>query len=227
MSGFDRLPPPAKSEIDAIDAVKKAPLILVLDRSSSMSGRPMKAVNDGVRTLVEELTGDEIAAYSVEIAVVSFGSDVTVDAGFANVGSFTPPKLKANGTTSLGKALVTAARMAEDRHQDLKAAGKLHYVPWIWLVTDGYPTDDWQPAAAVISDGAKAKRWVFWAVGTDEADFDVLRQCSTPDRPPMKLREDRWAEMFAWLTATQLERVKTRPGEQMALPHVGWGQVEA
>ncbi|MGL5510016.1 MAG: vWA domain-containing protein, partial [Microcoleaceae cyanobacterium] len=50
----------------------RCPCVLLLDTSASMTGSPIQALNEGLRTFKEDLVKDDLASKRVEIAVISF-----------------------------------------------------------------------------------------------------------------------------------------------------------
>jgi uncharacterized protein YegL len=52
--------------------------VLLLDTSGSMAGEKIDALNEGIRTFKEELQGDPLASRRVEVAIVTFDSQVQV-----------------------------------------------------------------------------------------------------------------------------------------------------
>jgi len=56
----------------------RCPCILLLDISGSMQGERINALNEGLRTFKEELNRDSLANKRVEVAIVTFNTDVQV-----------------------------------------------------------------------------------------------------------------------------------------------------
>ena len=120
----------------------RCPCILLLDTSSSMWGEPINQLNQGLKEFKKQLVQDELAAKRVEVSVVSFNSEVEVLNNFETANSFNAPTLNTRGCTEMGRAIEVAINMLEKRKADYKSNGISYYRPWIFLITDGAPTDD-------------------------------------------------------------------------------------
>jgi len=201
----------------------RCPCVLVLDRSGSMSGKRIEELNAGLAAFREELSSDSLATKRVEVAVVSFGP-VNVDTDFHTVANFYPPTLTAESDTPLGAALNQAIDMVESRKAEYRANGISFYRPWVFLITDGAPTDDWRGAAARIKEGEASKKFAFFAVGVEGADFNVLRTIAT--REPLKLEGLRFRELFQWLSNSMKAVSQSTLGTEVKLDSpAGWAQV--
>ena len=202
---------------------RRCPCILLLDTSSSMAGEPIRELAGGVRQLIDELKQDELAAKRIELAAVTFGP-VRADADFADVWGFVMPKFEAYGDTPMGAAITAALAIVEQRKAIYKANAIPYYKPWIFLITDGAPTDEWQVAAQRVRDGEGAGRFQFFPVGVAGADMAVLARMSL--RPPAKLRGLAFREFFKWVSGTLKSVSASRPGDRLALPPPsGWTEV--
>jgi uncharacterized protein YegL len=199
--------------------------VLLLDVSGSMSGRAIAALNDGLQAFAADLNGDALARQRVEVAVVTFGGDgVRTVHGFATAGQFEPARLAAGGGTPMGQAVVTALDLVEARKAQYKANGITYYRPWVFLITDGEPTDDWKGAAERVHAAESANGLAFFAVGVEGANLDVLSQIAV--RTPLKLDGLKFVELFVWLSQSQRTVSSSKPGDQTALPSVeGWASV--
>src|SRR5262249_40598793 len=141
----------------AINREPRCPVILLLDVSASMKGKPITALNDGLVTFKDEMMADSLACKRVEVAVVTFGSSVETICPFTTAEQFQPPVLSENGDTPMGAAILLAIDMLRDRKDWYKAYGLSYYRPWIFLITDGGPTDEWASAAVKVKQGEDKK----------------------------------------------------------------------
>lgn len=203
----------------------RCPVILLCDTSGSMSGAPINNLNTGLAAFREEVYKDEIAALRVEVALVTFGP-VRLAQDFVTIDNFVPPQLKADGVTPIGEAIEYALDLLEDRKEIYKNNGVQYYRPWVFLITDGAPTDSWYNAAQRVRQAEAQRRMLFFAVGVQGADMNTLRQIAPPERPPVLLNGLDFKSMFQWLS-TSMKRVSSSQvgGTMIALPSVGWGQI--
>src|SRR5262249_15464212 len=151
----------------------------------------------GLQTFQTDLAEDPLASRRVEVAVVGFGkAGVTQVQDFVTADQFTPPTLSADGKTPMGEAIELALDLVDRRKGDYKENGISYYQPWVLLITDGAPTDDWKAAAQRVQSETAARRLTFFAVGVQNADMEVLSQI-TPRT--LKLDGLRFDDLFVWL----------------------------
>ncbi|MFT3881808.1 MAG: VWA domain-containing protein [Gemmatales bacterium] len=169
-------------------------------------------VNDGIRAYHADLMSDSLATQRVEVSIITFGNTVEIVTPFITAESFSPPTLTANGSTVMGAGILQAIEALEERKQMYKQNGLHYYRPWIFFITDGEPTDSWQAAADKVHEGEKSKRFAFFAVGVEGANFDILKKISV--RQPLHLKGYSFREMFLWLSQSQRTVSHSNPGQE-------------
>jgi uncharacterized protein YegL len=219
----------------------RCPVVLLLDSSASMRGEPISELNKGLRAFDQALKDDHLASLRVEVAVVTFGGvvqaldvqggaaqSIPFDAqhAFVTVDSFHPPTLTANGNTPMGEATRRGLALLRDRKDIYKQNGLDYFRPWMFLITDGRPTDVWQPAAQQVREEEARKGVSFYGVGTEKADMQTLAQFCPTARPPLTLRGLAFGELFQWLSKSLSTVAHSRPGDQVPLPAVGWAMFD-
>jgi uncharacterized protein YegL len=202
----------------------RCPCVLLLDVSGSMAGDPIRALNEGLITYKDELAADSLASKRVEVAVVTFGGEVRTASDFVTADAFHPPSLVHAGDTPMGAAIRTGVEMVRQRKEVYRANGVMFYRPWIFLITDGAPTDEWHSAAEAVRAGERSKAFAFFAVGVKGANLDVLAQISS--RAPLSLEGLRFRDLFQWLSNSQQRVSRSTPGDDVPLvAPTGWASV--
>jgi len=186
-------------------------------------------LNEGLAAYKTAMMSDSLAAKRVEVSIITFGGTVQTVTPFITAEEFEPPRLQADGLTPMGAAIFAAIDAVASRKQLYKANAIKYYRPWIFMITDGEPTDEygWRNAAERVQAGERAGEFAFFCVGVPKADFEILRQIN-PARQPVVLDETKFKEMFLWLSSTQRSISQSRPGEESAVqfgPISGWGSL--
>lgn len=201
----------------------RCPCVLLLDVSGSMSGQPIAELNAGLVTFKDELAADALAMKRVEVAIVTFGP-TKVELPFTGAANFYPPNLSSQGDTPMGGAIVQALDLVRDRKSEYKANGISYYRPWVFLITDGGPTDSWQAAASAVREGEAARQLAFFAIGVKGANMDILRQISI--REPLSLDALKFRELFSWLSSSLRSVSRSTLGAEVPLESPkGWAAV--
>lgn len=207
----------------------RCPCVLLIDVSSSMSGEPIRAVNEGLAAFQRETANDATASRRVEVAVITFGNGATVVQDFVTVDQFVPPELQAGGQTHMGAGIDAALDLLGRRKEVYKANGIAYYRPWIFMLTDGSPYGEPDAVVEAARQRLQAElagnKTAFFAVGTETANFQKLQAFTAANRPPMKLNGLKFVDLFVWLSRSQQAVAQSQVGQQVALPPAGWAAV--
>lgn len=175
--------------------------MLVLDTSASMSGAPIRELNAGVQAFISAIQQDDMAACSVELGVITAGGKVTEQLPFTtgmNISHSHP--FTAYGLTPLGEAMELALNHLEERTARYRKAGVPYSQPWLVVISDGVPTDQWQAASVRARTLAQQGQLVVMPVGVEDADLETLSAFST--LPAKRLDGLKFREFFLWLSAS-------------------------
>ena len=214
---------PFIADVFAENPEPRCPCVLVLDTSGSMEGRPLTQLNAGYQTLLAELLEDALASKRVELAVVTFGP-VKLVQDFETPDMIAASDLDVTGDTPMGEAIEFAIDLVHQRKDVYRQAGIAYYRPWIFVITDGSPTDSWKAAARAVKEGESSNAFSLFAVGVEGADMETLKQIGV--REPIKLKGLRFAELFRWLSNSLKSVSRSKTTERVALPApTGWAEV--
>jgi len=154
--------------------MRRLPVYLMLDTSSSMHGEPMEAVKNGVQVLASTLRQDPYALETVFISVITFDSNAKQIVPLTDLVSFQPPDLQAQGITAMGAALRLVAQKIDEEVVKTTQERRGDWKPLVFLMTDGAPNDDWKAGLKEFKK-AKVGMVVACAAGMN-ADTSVLKQ---------------------------------------------------
>lgn len=212
----------------ATNPEQRCPVMLLLDSSYSMTGAPIIELNEGIKLFKQNIQEDEIAALRVEVAIVTFGNRPKLIQDFSTVSKFNPPKLQADGNTPMGAAIEIALDKLEERKNIYKSNGVPYYQPWVLLISDGIPTDNYNRAAQRVRAAAAQRKLSFYCVAVRNADLNILKQIAPEDTPPLPLEGLKFKELFKWLSASVRATSRHEIGEQVDVPDFsGWKRKNA
>ena len=121
---------------------RRLPVYLLLDCSGSMSGEPIEAVRQGIKTLLNELKGDPQALETACLSVITFASVAQQTSPLTELMLFKEPKLEASGMTALGGALKVLRECIDKEVRKTTDTQKGDWRPLVFILTDGLHTDE-------------------------------------------------------------------------------------
>lgn len=178
---------------------------LVVDTSGSMSyGRAMDELNEGLRAFGEALKEDAKASGCADVCIIQFSTDVKIIAPFSSAQNYAAPQLFAGGLTAMNEAIITALDAIEQRKQEYRAIGVDYWRPWLFLLTDGIPTDtEFEGDARLrLSEAVNNRKINFFPMGIgDQADIGLLRSYTAGGKGiVLKADKNNFKEAFVWLS---------------------------
>ena len=201
----------------ATNPTPRVPICILLDTSSSMEGAPIDELNEGVKLFIEALKMDEIACYSADISIITFGGDVDKIIDFGPIDELIVPTLQASGYTPMGEAAEEGLKNLEKRKSEYKNEMVEYFQPWMVLMTDGQPTDEYESSARKISSLIQDKKMTIFPIGIgSSANMDVLNEFS-PLRAPLKLQGLNFKGFFEWLSQSVTIVSQSIPGDKIKL----------
>ena len=200
----------------------RCPCILLADVSTSMYGDPIRELNEGLAVFADELKKDQLASLRVEVAIITFGSTAEVEQDFITADQFEAPTLVANGTTMMSAGINLALDKIEERKQMYRDNGIDYYRPWLFLLTDGAPTEEQEvinAASIRLRQAESEKKVAAFSVGVEGADMDTLTEMSP--RRPLMLKGLEFKNMFVWLSQSMSRVSGSRTDDEITLDTEG------
>lgn len=185
---------------------RHVPVVLLVDNSSSMLGDPMSELNQGLIEFGQALQNDSLALGRAEVCVISFNSTVQIEMSFRPATEYQAPVLKAGGATALNEAIDAGLDMIENRKSEYRAQGIAYYRPWLFVLTDGAPTDISRESGSMsrLQHTIESKKVVYMPMGIGaNADIRKLQQYypdSVKIKPVLKAEASNFKEAFVWLS---------------------------
>ncbi len=155
---------------------KSLVIFFLIDTSGSMRGTKMGELNTVMEELIPEIRRVGEADTEVKVAVLTFSTDVKwMYAEPIAIEDFEWARLNASGVTSMGEAFKElSARMSRNSFLN---SPSLSFAPVIFLMTDGYPSDDYKEGLAALANNSWYKFGLKAALGIgNEANDDMLAE---------------------------------------------------
>lgn len=165
-------------------SVSKKSLVIffMIDTSGSMKGKKMGELNTVMEELIPEIRRVGEADTDVKLAVLTFSSDVKwMYEEPVSIEDFEWARLNASGVTAMGEAFKElSARMSRNGFLN---SPSLSFAPVMFLMTDGYPSDDYKAGLKALQSNSWYKFGLKAALGIgNEANDDVLAEFTgSPD----------------------------------------------
>ena len=206
----------------------RVPICLVLDVSGSMYGEPLAELQSGIKMFFDAILNDDVARYSAEISIVTFGGVARKALDFYSIERQEIPVLKADGGTPTGEAINLALDLLEARKTEYRNAAVDYYQPWLVVMTDGGATDSTSTAETRIGQLITEKKLTIFPIAIGgSADMAQLQRLS-PGRRPLRLQGLNFKEFFLWLSRSVSKVSQSTPGNEVKLDVEGikdWGSV--
>lgn len=190
---------------------RHVPVVILVDVSGSMTGNPIAELNQGLIEFGQALQEDSLALGRAEVCVIAFNSDVRTEMGFRPATEYQAPELIAGGGTSLNAAIEAGLDAIEERKTVYKSQGISYYRPWLFVLTDGAPTDTYKEETVMprLQQAIEGKKVVYMPMGVGEAaDIRKLQEYypdSVQAKVVLKAAKNDFKEAFVWLSSSIAE----------------------
>lgn len=191
--------------------------VLLLDTSGSMCGDPINSLNRAINDFKEQTSMDELAQKRVDVAIVEFNDTARVVQDFTPLSQMEPVTLSATGCTAMGAGINLAIDIVKERNRFYNSMGTPCFKPWIFMITDGAPTDNIDSARQrIIDEESKGShgKLKFWAVGVPGYSKETLTSLT---KRCIALNEANFNGIFNWLSESMVTISVSRVDENPQL----------
>ncbi len=182
--------------------MRRLPIYFLVDVSESMVGTPIEQVQQGMRTIIQNLRVDPYALETVFVSIIAFAGKAKVLSPLTELYKFYPPIFPIGGGTSLGGALEALMHELDTSIQKTTLEQKGDWKPIIFLFTDGNPTDNYQAAFRKWNEKyRKHCNLVAVSIG-DNVNVLVLAQITNDILLLKETDAESFSKFFKWVTAS-------------------------
>ena len=122
------------------------------------------------------------------------------------------------GGTNTSEGVNLALDKIEERKRSYRNNGIDYYRPWLFLITDGEPTEAQEIVSEMtkrLKDADSEKRVAAFSVGVEGADMNMLAEISP--RRPLALKGLEFSAMFVWLSQSMSRVSASRISDEITL----------
>jgi len=180
--------------------MRRLPVYILIDTSTSMRGDPIEAVKVGIMSLIESLNQDPYALETVCLSIITYNATAEQIVPLTEVYKFRVPEITAKGRSALGEALMLLTTKIPEEVNKTTSTAKGDWKPLLFVLSDGGYSG---PIAKPIAEFKKIPFGVVVACAAGEkSHIDVLKkitndviQISSTDSTSIK-------SYFRWISSS-------------------------
>lgn len=182
--------------------MRRLPIYFLVDVSESMVGEPIEQVQNGMRTIIQELRVDPYALETAFVSIIAFAGKAESLSHLTELYKFYPPTFPVGGGTSLGVAMNYLMDDLDKSIQKTTLEMKGDWKPIIFLFTDGTPTDDYTAAfTRWNAHYRKGCNLIAISIG-DNVNTQMLGQITDNVLRLKDTDAESFTQFFKWVTAS-------------------------
>jgi uncharacterized protein YegL len=186
-----------------------------------MAGEPIALVEAGIKSIVSFLRSDPHSLETVYLSIITFHYKAKQVVPLTEVSQFQAPPLVLGSGTALGSALEMMEQCLKTEVAKTTPEMKGDYRPFVFILTDGEPTDVWEPIADRVKTNISGKRAHVIAVACGEdANCTSLRRITDEVLVAQDTSAESYGRLFKWVTASVATASKSVEQETRGVPGI-------
>ncbi len=182
--------------------MRRLPIYFLVDVSESMVGFPIEQVQEGMRTIIQNLRVDPYALETVFVSIIAFAGKAKVLSPLTELYKFYPPVFPIGGGTSLGAGLEALMESIDSSVKNTTMEEKGDWKPIIFLFTDGNPTDNYHAAFRRWNDKYRRHCSLVAISLGDNVNVEILAQLTDDILLLKDTDAESFSKFFRWVTAS-------------------------
>lgn len=201
--------------------MRRLPIFFLIDVSESMVGTPIQQVEQGMRSIIQDLQSDPYALETAFVEIIAFAGKARVLTPLTEMYKFYPPVFPIGGGTSLGAALSTLMDEIDTSVQKTTKDRRGDWKPIIFLFTDGTPTDNYKKTFDRWNDKYRRHcNLIAISIG-DNINTGILGQITENVLQLKTTTPESFSKFFKWISAsisTSSVSVSEQNSDELKLP---------
>jgi uncharacterized protein YegL len=124
--------------------MRRLPVFILIDSSTSMRGEAIDAVNTGIKSLLHSLRTNPFALETVYLSVLSFNTEAFIVRPFSDLLNYDLINIESKGRSNFGIGLNLLMTEMNQRITKTTKDEKGDWKPVIIFMTDGRPSGAWK-----------------------------------------------------------------------------------
>jgi len=180
--------------------MRRLPVFILIDSSTSMKGDAINAVNSGLKALIQDLRKDPFALETVFLSVISFNTLAFIVRPFEDILNNVYVSIEAKGQSNFGLGL---QMLMDEMKVNIKKATnetKGDWRPLVFFMTDGRPGGAWKTKLKEfhsINDG----KWIICACGV-KSNLQIIETMGGDMVVLNNKTEDSISAFFKWVSSS-------------------------
>lgn len=199
------------------------PCVVLVDTSGSMSSA-VSELNEGLELLGQALREEPQALGRAEICIITFDDEPCILVPFGPAYDYQAPKVSCGGRTAMHEAVGLALKQLEIRKQQYNDCHTVYNRPWLFMLTDGVPTDADNGEFQALRNAQRDGHCTFFPMSVgNEVDMNLLKSLVYDKKKGFVLTatKENFKDCFVWLSNSLSVTSSHNPGEKASIPNPG------